>query len=129
MAAATEAIKVQSRNNDQIETSNLTVAAGVTIYEGTLVSIDASGNAIVGVSGSRLAGIAADTREAGESLTCRSGYTVRFLMATAALTDMNKAAYAADNQTATLTPGTAILGRIVDVEVGEAIWVKMTLRA
>ena len=128
MANATEAIEKHFRKEELSMTTKLTVATGVTIYQGTLVSIDGSGNAVVATTSARIAGIAEETAAAGETVTVLSGLIVRLALTGAAATHVNTTVYAADNQTAQAASNTAILGRVVDYETGY-VWVLLTLRA
>jgi predicted RecA/RadA family phage recombinase len=116
--ASTVAIVQKSKYEVLTRSVELTVAAGVTIYEGTLVSIDASGDAIVGVTSARIAGIAQNSAVAGESVTCYNSGSWWLVKSDASATDVDKAAYAADNNTVTLTPNTAILGMIDEWKTG-----------
>lgn len=129
MADATSPIQIHEKSFAENKiVSELTVATSVTIYQGTLVSIDGSGDAIVGVTTSRIAGIALNTAEAGEVVQVASGHIVKLALSGAAATHLNTTVYAADNQTVTATPNTAILGRVIDWETGY-VWVLLTLRA
>lgn len=128
MANATNAIKQNIRSEHLAISTKLTVAAGVTIYEGTLVSIDGSGNAIVAATNARIAGVAKETKTAGEELTVYHNHVHRFIYTSVAATAVNTAAYAADNQTAQANSNTAILGPVVDVGTNVA-WIHLTLRA
>jgi len=106
------------------------VASGVTIYEGTLVSKDASGYAIAAEPDYECVGIAADTRTAGQPLTVRSGHVVQLNFASIAQSNIGDIVYASDNQTATTTPNTALLGRIAGVDtVNDKAFVWLTLGA
>lgn len=126
--ASTNAINQSFKNPEATRTRTLTVATGVTIYEGTLVSIDGSGNAVVAVTSARIAGIAKNTAIAGEIVTCYYGLTVRLNLSSVAATAVGATAYAADNDTATLSSNTAILGPVQSIETN-LVWVDLTLRA
>ena len=126
MAAATQAIKTQIRNQQLALSRKLTVATGQTIYEKTLVSIDGSGNAIPAATNARIAGLALSTKTAGETVEVFFGLMeAKLALSGAAITDVGTLAYAADNQTAQTSSNTAILGPIVDVETNYA-WIALT---
>ena len=127
MANATTAIQQEYQKDGLTIPRTLTVATGVTIYQGTLVGIDA-GEGIVAATNKIVGGIAVQTALAGEVVTCNFGMIARFAMSGAAITDIGGTAYAADNQTATTGANTAILGPIVDVGTDE-VFVLMTTRA
>lgn len=128
MASATNAIQIHERMPDLKIETQLEVATAVTIYAGTLISIDGSGDAIVATTGSRIAGIAQETVEAGENVSAFSNHIVKIALSGAAKTHLNTTVYAADNQTAQAGAVAAILGRVVGWETGY-VWVKLTLRA
>jgi hypothetical protein len=122
--AATKAIQQKQKALQQIQTRTLTVAAGVTIYEGTLVSINGSGEAIVGTTGSRIAGVAQSTATAGETVTCYFSGAWWFNITSPVATMIGVTAYATDNNTVQTSSNTAILGPIVDVSSTQAlVWI------
>lgn len=128
MADATNPIVKKMTNPQLAITTKLTVATGSTIYEGTLVCINASGEATSVVTTTKCAGIAVTDADATENVIVESNIVVRIALSGVAASNIGDTAYAADNQTATLTANTAILGRIVNVDTGYA-WVYLTLRA
>lgn len=98
------------------------------VKEGWLVSIDGSGDAVPAVTTARIAGVAQNDAAAGERVTCYFGRAVWLNKSNAAATDVGVTMYAADNDTVTATPNTAILGPVVDWETGHVL-VSLTLRA
>lgn len=129
MANATSTIQTQFRNMHLALTRFLTVAAGVTIYQGTLVSINASGEAVAAVGSARFAGIAVEQKTAGETVTVYYGNVEALIsLPGVAATDRGNTAYAVDNQTAANSGTTAIIGNIADVQTDKA-WVALTSRA
>lgn len=127
MASTTVAIKPEIRNNNLRITTPIVVSDGVQVYQGALVCIDGSGEGIDGVNTASMAGIAEESvlGDGTVKVVCNSNYEVRFPMSGAAATDVGTTAYAADNQTATTTTKTCILGRITDWETGY-VWVHLT---
>jgi hypothetical protein len=90
----------------------LTVATGVTIYEGANVSLDGSGDAIVGVSGTKCVGISKDYGEAGDTVTVEILQVERITFATSA-DKVGEPIYVLTDDTYTLTPNASKLGYIV----------------
>ena len=127
MADATQDISTHIRNENLAIARTLTVATGSTIYEGTLVGID-TGEAKTISTSKIVAGFAVKKAAAATTVTVWYNVVMKIALSGAAVTDIGTTAYASDNQTATTTPNTAILGPIVDVETGYA-WVHLTLRA
>jgi hypothetical protein len=128
MASSTVALEGNVKQIWNAVSSTLTVATGEAIPKGTLVGIDGSGNATDVSTSARIAGVAVSSADAAETVTVYSNIEVKLIHASAAATLLNTTVYASDNQTATSTPNTAILGRVTDWESGY-VWVLLTLRA
>ena len=94
-------------------TRQLIVATGVTIYEGANVSLDGSGNAIVGVAGTKCVGISMDYGVAGDNIAVIILQVERITFATTAA-NVGEPIYVLTDDTYTLTPNAAKLGYIVN---------------
>ncbi len=100
------------------------------VFENALVGFDTtSGNALDATSSTPILGVAYTSRDGAknEKINVRSHLLFKIALSGAAREDIGKTAYAANNQTATLTAGAAILGRIMDIEDSENIWVFLNL--
>jgi hypothetical protein len=128
MADLTASREIDVRDKDLRISRKLTVKAATTIYKGQIVGIDASGYAIHALTTTKVAGMAQHDAAAGETVTVWINYVVKLAYASAAVTDVGNAAYAADSSDATTSSNTAILGPIVDWESGY-FWVWLTTRA
>jgi len=128
MSDTTTARKRDMRNPQNIVTRKAVVKAGETIEKGQIASRDASGYAVNLDTSLPVLGVAVEEYAAGETATFNFFHVERFEKSDASATDVCETAYAADNQTATLSSNTAILGPVVDWGAGY-VDVLMTLRA
>jgi len=130
--ATTRTVKRKLRNEPNHVTRKLQVASGQTIYEGTFVSIDANGYATAATGALKIGGLAIEgqgDKSAGEIVTVWLGWFEAYV-SLPGVTDakVGDTAYAADNDTASLTGTNGILGIIIDVETNYA-WIAITTRA
>lgn len=126
MSAATGPIDDRTFQRNLGITRRPTVATGVTVHDNWCVCLDSSGNVVNGTTSRPVGGIVMQGKTAGEKVELLYNHVQKFICAGVDATCIGTTAYLADNQTATLTPNTAILGQIVDWEDG-AIYVHMTL--
>jgi hypothetical protein len=127
MADTTVAITPTTTNRDQIITTPAVVKSSETLLQGQLVAFDASGLATNATSILKIAGIAKQTVEAGKIIQCEWNHVVRLALSGASAASLGEMAFAADNQTATLTPGTDNqLGRVTDWET-DYVYVKLNM--
>ena len=102
-------------------TREFTVAAGSTVYAGGITAVDSSGKAIPAASSGAITvvGRAENTAAGGETVRTRSGMFLYSPVSSGEFTasDQNKACYVNDDQTVTLTGGTAavVAGVVRDV--------------
>jgi hypothetical protein len=130
MAAATEGVNTPRRDGVQFSDP---AAAGAKIYVGTLVALDASGNAVPATAGGKaVRGVAEHDVDntaggVGDKVVSSRQTVYRFESSTLTRTDIGAIAYVADNQTVAKT-GTAIAGLVVDVDINGA-WVDVSAAA
>ncbi len=117
----------QSRDTREIAaggvhyTREFTVASGSTVYAGGITAINSSGKAIPATSAGAITvvGRAENTAAGGETVKTRSGMFLYAPVSSGAfaLSDLNKTCYVKDDQTLTLTGGTAavVAGIVRDV--------------
>ena len=122
MSALTEA-----RNTPEIAaggvhyTREFTVAGGSTVYAGGITAVNSSGKAVPATSSGTITvvGRAENTASGGETVKTRSGMFLYSPVSSGAITlnDLNKPCYVLDDQTVTLTGGTAaiVAGVVRDV--------------
>ena len=102
-------------------TREFTVASGSTVYAGGITAVNSSGNAIPATSAGAIVvvGRAENTAVGGETVKTRSGMFLYSPVSSGAVTlsDLNKTCYVKDDQTVTLTGGTAavVAGVVRDV--------------
>lgn len=102
-------------------TREFTVASGSTVYAGGITAINSSGKAIPATSAGAITvvGRAENTAAGGETVKTRSGMFLYAPVSSGAfaLSDLNKTCYVKDDQTVTLTGGTAavVAGVVRDV--------------
>jgi len=102
-------------------TREFTVASGSTVYAGGITAVNSSGNAIPATSAGAITvvGRAENTAVGGETVKTRSGMFLYSPVSSGAfaLSDLNKTCYVKDDQTVTLTGGTAavVAGVVRDV--------------
>ena len=102
-------------------TREFTVAAGSTVYAGGITAVNSSGNAVPATSAGSITvvGRAENTAIGGETVKTRSGMFLYSPVSSGAVTlsDLNKTCYVKDDQTITLTGGTAavVAGVVRDV--------------
>ena len=113
MALTTNKVR-KLTNPDLAIVRQATVASGVTIYDGAIVSLNASGEAIVGVSTTKFGGIAQNYAEAGENVTLHYNHVEELPLATT-VANIGVAVYATSDNVLTLTPNTCIVGYIVNI--------------
>jgi len=101
----------------------MVVAAATTIYEGAIVSIDASGNVVNASSTLECAGIARSTGTAGQTIQVMYDHLERLPLGTAVITDLFDLIYATDSNTLTRTPNTCIVGEVVGIISSSEVWV------
>ena len=105
-------------------TREFTVAAGSTVYAGGITAVNSSGNAVPATSAgsSTVVGRAENTAIGGETVKTRSGMFLYSPVSSGAFAanDVNKTCYVKDDQTVTLTGGTAavVAGVVRDVLPG-----------
>jgi len=128
MADTTQAIEIKTKADIKtIQRTAITVATGETLYQGQIVCLDASGEAVNASTSLQVGGILREAdAAAGDSVTLEYGFLMKFPLSGVAATDIGSTAYAADNQTATTSSNTAVLGEIVSIETGYA-WIYLTL--
>ena len=112
MSALTEA-----RNTTEIAaggvhyTREFTVDSGSTVYAGAIAAVNSSGKAVPATSSGTITvvGRAENTASGGETVKTRSGMFLYSPVSSGAITlnDVNKLCYVQDDQTITLTGGTA----------------------
>lgn len=114
MADSTTPIRNNIKTPMLGHTIDVDIESSTTLYEGTLFCIDASGEAVTPAVTLTCGGLVFSINPDATIVTGMRGIVVELAMAGAAKTDLGKQAYAADNQTATTTAGTApLLGPIV----------------
>ena len=102
-------------------TREFIVAAGSTVYAGGITAVNSSGKAIPATSSGAITvvGRAENTAVGGETVRTRSGMFLYSPVSSGAfaVSDLNKTCYVKDDQTVTLTGGTAavIAGVVRDV--------------
>ena len=102
-------------------TREFTVASGSTVYAGGITAINTSGFAVPATSAGAIVvvGRAENTAVGGETVKTRSGMFLYSPVSSGAfaLSDLNKTCYVKDDQTVTLTGGTAavVAGVVRDV--------------
>ncbi len=102
-------------------TREFTVAAGSTVYAGGITAVNSSGKAIPATSSGAITvvGRAENTASGGETVRTRSGMFLYSPVSSGAVTlsDLNKTCYVKDDQTVTMTGGTAavVAGVVRDV--------------
>ena len=102
-------------------TREFTVAAGSTVYAGGITAVNSSGKAVPATSAGAIivVGRAENTASGGETVRTRSGMFLYSPVSSGAVTlsDLNKTCYVKDDQTVTLTGGTAavVAGVVRDV--------------
>ena len=102
-------------------TREFTVASGSTVYAGGIAAVNSSGQAIPATSSGAIAvvGRAENTASGGETVRTRSGMFLYSPISSGAFAanDVNKTCYVKDDQTVTLTGGTAavVAGIVRDV--------------
>ena len=102
-------------------TREFTVAAGSTVYAGGITAVNSSGKAIPATSSGAITvvGRAENTASGGETVRTRSGMFLYSPISSGAVTlgDLNKTCYVKDDQTVTMTGGTAavVAGVVRDV--------------
>ena len=102
-------------------TREFTVATGSTVYAGAITAVNSSGKAIPATSSGAITvvGRAENTAAGGETVRTRSGMFLYNPVSSGAVTlsDLNKTCYVQDDQTITLTGGTAavVAGVVRDV--------------
>jgi len=105
-------------------TREFTVAAGSTVYAGGITAVNSSGNAVPATSAGSITvvGRAENTAIGGETVKTRSGMFLYSPVSSGAFAanDVNKTCYVKDDQTVTLTGGTAavVAGVVRDVLPG-----------
>jgi hypothetical protein len=113
MALATNKVS-KTKHDDLAIVRQAVVAAGVTIYEGAMVSLNASGEAIVAVSTTKFGGIAQNYGVAGDTITLHYNHVEELPLATT-VANIGVAVYATSDNVLTLTPNTCIVGYIVNI--------------
>ena len=92
-------------------TREFTVATGSTVYAGAITAVNSAGKAVPATSQGAytVVGRAENTASAGETVKTRSGMFLYSPVSSGAVTlsDLNKQCYVQDDQTITLTGGTA----------------------
>ena len=102
-------------------TREFTVASGSTVYAGGITAVNSGGKAIPATSSGviTVVGRAENTASGGETVRTRSGMYLYSPVSSGAFTmnDLNKTCYVKDDQTLTLTGGTAavVAGVVRDV--------------
>ena len=102
-------------------THEFTVASGSTVYAGGITAVNSNGNAVPATSAGAITvvGRAENTATGGETVRTRSGMFLYSPVSSGAfaLSDLNKTCYVKDDQTVTLTGGTAavVAGVVRDV--------------
>ena len=102
-------------------TREFTVASGSTIYAGGITAVNSSGNAVPATSAGAITvvGRAENTASGGQTVKTRSGMFLYSPVSSGAFAanDVNKTCYVKDDQTVTLTGGTAavVAGVVRDV--------------
>ena len=102
-------------------TREFTVATGSTVYAGGITAVNSSGKAIPATSAGAITvvGRAENTATGGETVRTRSGMFLYSPVSSGAVTlsDLNKTCYVKDDQTVTMTGGTAavVAGVVRDV--------------
>ena len=102
-------------------TREFTVAAGSTVYAGGITAVNSSGNAVPATSAGSITvvGRAENSAIGGETVKTRSGMFLYSPVSSGAFAanDVNKTCYVKDDQTVTLTGGTAavVAGVVRDV--------------
>ena len=108
-------------------TREFTVASGSTVYAGGITAVNASGKAVPATSAGAIAvvGRAENTASGGETVRTRSGMFLYNPVSSGAFAanDVNKTCYVTDDQTITLTGGTAavVAGVVRDVLSGGVV--------
>ena len=102
-------------------TREFTVASGSTVYAGGIAAVNSSGKAVPATSAGAITvvGRAENTAIGGETVRTRSGMFLYSPVSSGAFgaSDLNKTCYVKDDQTVTLTGGTAavVAGIVRDV--------------
>ena len=102
-------------------TREFTVASGSTVYAGAITAVNTSGKAVPATSAGAIVvvGRAENTAAGGETVRTRSGMFLYAPVSSGAFaaSDLNKTCYVKDDQTVTLTGGTAavVAGVVRDV--------------
>ena len=102
-------------------TREFTVASGSTVYAGGITAVNSSGNAVPATSAGAITvvGRAENTASGGQTVKTRSGMYLYSPVSSGAFAanDVNKTCYVKDDQTVTLTGGTAavVAGVVRDV--------------
>lgn len=102
-------------------TREFTVASGSTVYAGGITAVNSSGKAIPATSSGAITvvGRAENTAVGGETVRTRSGMFLYSPVSSGAIVvgDLNKTCYVKDDQTITMTGGTAavVAGVVRDV--------------
>jgi predicted RecA/RadA family phage recombinase len=96
--------------------------AGGTVYAGSCLEIDASGNVVASSGGGQFGGFALDGAASGETLEVLQDGEVWVPLSGTAATDLGDAVYASDDGTFTKTATSNMkIGTIVDVNVTDAL--------
>ena len=125
MALATNKSRSITRPDLALE-RQLEVAAANTIYEGAIVAIDGSGNAIVPTGSEICVGIAAGAAEATETVRIQFNHVEELTLTGADDSAVGILLYATDDNTLTATPNTCIVGVVVDVLTADRVLVLVT---
>ena len=122
MSALTEARDTREIAAGGVQyTREFTVASGSTVYAGAITAVNSSGNAVPATSAGAITvvGRAENTATGGETVRTRSGMFLYAPVSSGAFaaSDLNKTCYVTDDQTVTLTGGTAsvVAGVVRDV--------------
>lgn len=109
------------------------VAASLEIFQGALLSVDASGNIVKAVSTARCAGVAYEyynntvaSPTTTKPLRVEYNHIEQFTLAGVTDAAIDTLVYATADDTLTLTPNTCIVGYIRKIS-GTTIWVEVSL--
>ena len=108
---------------------NMTIATGVSIYEGAIVAMNGSGELEIPDNSNAVIGVAYENGSAGEQIRVQYRHIERFTLSGATQANNGALVYATSDDTLTYTPGTSIVGRQVDVVSTNTILLEITCGA